>query len=89
MDNMLLRGVTASEMADLGHRLYALSLVHRDPEYITGPEDEPVLWLLDTRIPMLTGNIAREVGNVLSKRLREQGIRQVAGHGFGRILLSV
>ena len=67
----------------MGRRLYELSLVRRDQEHITDPAGQPIGWLLDTRIPMLTGPVAQEVGQVLAGRLRSRGISQVAGYGFG------
>ncbi len=83
MDSALLSSPHLADLADLGRRLYGQSLVHRDHEYITDPDGEPVRWLLDTRIPMLTGTIAQEVGHVLAERLRIRRITQVAGYGFG------
>ena len=63
--------------------LYEASLVRQEQERITSPEGEQIGWLLDTRIPMLTGSTAQEVGSVLAERLRTRGIDQVAGYGLG------
>ena len=43
-----------ADLVDLGRRLYEQSLVRREQEYITDPRGQPIGWLLDTRIPMLT-----------------------------------
>ena len=72
-----------ADLADLGRRLYEQSLVRREQEYITDPRGQPIGWLLDTRMPMLTGEMLKEVGQVLAERLRSKGISQVAGYGFG------
>jgi len=72
-----------ADLKDLGRRLYEQSLVRRDQEFITDPKGNPIGWLLDTRIPMLTGKVAQEVGKVLALRLHARGIMQVAGYGFG------
>ena len=74
---------TYADLVDLGRRLYEQSLVRREKEMITDPRGHPIGWLLDTRIPMLEGNMFREVGDVLGERLRTKGIYQVAGYGFG------
>lgn len=75
------------ELVDLGRRLYELALVRREHEDITDPSGQPIGWLLDTRIPMLRGDIMREVGDVLAGRLTAKGIHQVAGYGFGSYAL--
>lgn len=75
--------VPESALARLGHRLYQRALVRRDQEPITDPRGQPIGWLLDTRIPMLEGEIFREIGQVLAERLRARGVRQVAGFGYG------
>jgi orotate phosphoribosyltransferase len=72
-----------SDLVTLGRRLYEQSLVRRDQEYITDPRGQPIGWLLDTRMPMLQGEMFQEVGEVLSERLRSREIYQVAGFGFG------
>lgn len=72
-----------ADLRDLGRRLYEQSLVRREQEYITDPKGRPIGWLLDTRIPMLSGKIAREVGELLASRIRARGLFQVAGYGFG------
>ena len=60
-----LNSSTYAELVDLGRRLYEHSLVRRESEFITDPRGHPIGWLLDTRIPMLNGNMFREVGEVL------------------------
>lgn len=72
-----------TDLVALGRRLYEQSLVRREQEYITDPRGQPIGWLLDTRIPMLTGTMFMEVGQVLAERLRAKSIDQVAGYGFG------
>lgn len=72
-----------ADLVDLGRRLYEQSLVRREQEYITDPRGQPIGWLLDTRIPMLTGEMFKEVGQVLAERLRSKEVYQVAGYGFG------
>lgn len=72
-----------SALARLGHTLYQRALVRRDDEPITDPRGQPIGWLLDTRTPMLDGEVAREAGAVLAERLRARGLRQVAGFGYG------
>ena len=72
-----------ADLVDLGRRLYEQSLVRREQEYITDPRGQPIGWLLDTRIPMLTAEMLQEVGQVLSDRLRSKDLYQVAGYGFG------
>ena len=78
-----LHPTTYSDLVDLGRRLYELSLVRRESEMITDPRGQPIGWLLDTRIPMLDGEVFQEVGEVLGERLRTKGIAQIAGYGFG------
>ena len=72
-----------TDLAHLGQRLYEQSLIQREQEDITDPRGRSIGWLLDTRIPMLTGTMAQEVGQVLAHRLRIRKIYQVAGYGFG------
>ena len=72
-----------ADLVDLGRRLYEQSLVRREQEYITDPRGQPIGWLLDTRMPMLTGEMFKEVGQVLAERLQGKEIYQVAGYGFG------
>lgn len=75
--------IAESALARLGHKLYQRALVRRDQEPITDPRGQPIGWLLDTRIPMLDAEIYREIGDVLSERLRIRGVTQVAGFGYG------
>ncbi len=75
--------IPESALARLGHQLYQRALVRRDQEAITDPRGQPIGWLLDTRIPMLEGEIFQEIGDVLSERLRARGVHQVAGFGYG------
>lgn len=78
------RETTHSDAAvDLGHLLYRKALIRREDEPITDPRGRPIGWLLDTRIPMLEPSIFNEVGRVLFEKLRERGISQVAGFGYG------
>lgn len=72
-----------SDLVELGRRLYDQALVRREQELITDPRGQPIGWLLDTRMPMLDGGMATEVGRVLSSRLRGKGLHQVVGQGFG------
>lgn len=72
-----------ADLVDLGRRLYEQSLVRREQEYITDPRGQPIGWLLDTRMPMLTGEMFAEVGAVLAERLRSKSVYQVTGYGFG------
>ncbi len=72
-----------TDLVDLGRRLYDRALVRRDQELITDPRGQAIGWLLDTRIPMLDGEMFSEVGRVLAERLRLKGVHQVAGFGFG------
>lgn len=76
---------STSEVVELGHLLYRKALIRSDDEPITDPKGRPIGWLLDTRIPMLESSIFREVGRVLVEKLREKGITQVAGHGYGAL----
>ena len=76
-----------ADLVDLGRRLYEHSLVRREQEYITDPRGQPIGWLLDTRMPMLEGEMLQEVGQVLAERLRGREIYQVAGYGFGAYAL--
>ncbi|MDX1532116.1 MAG: orotate phosphoribosyltransferase [Rhodothermales bacterium] len=75
--------VPESALARLGHQLYQRALVRRDQEPITDPRGQPIGWLLDTRIPMLEGELFAEIGSVLAERLRGRGVHQVAGFGYG------
>lgn len=72
-----------ADLVDLGRRLYERSLVRREQELITDPRGQPIGWLLDTRMPMLSGDMFNEVGHVLAERLRSKELHQVAGYGFG------
>ena len=74
---------TYADLVELGRRLYEHSLVRREQEYITDPRGQPIGWLLDTRMPMLSGPMFTEVGQVLAERLRTKDLHQVAGYGFG------
>lgn len=87
MDSSSLSASTYADLVELGRRLYDRSLVRREDELITDPRGQPIGWLLDTRVPMLDGAMFNEVGQVLAQRLREQGVRQVAGYGFGAYAL--
>lgn len=78
---------TYADLVELGRRLYEQSLVRQEDEMITDPRGQPIGWLLDTRIPMLDGEMFNEVGGVLAERLREKDVRQVAGYGFGAFSL--
>lgn len=83
MDSSSLSTSTYTNLVDLGRRLYDRSLVRREDELITDPRGQPIGWLLDTRMPMLDGDLFNEVGRVLAERLREKGVHQVVGFGFG------
>ncbi len=83
MTSSTLSSATYADLVDLGRRLYEQALVRREQELITDPRGQPIGWLLDTRIPMLDSRMYKEVGRVLSDRLRAKGIHQVAGYGFG------
>lgn len=75
--------VPESALARLGHTLYQQALVRREDEAITDPRGQPIGWLLDTRTPMLDGEVFQEAGGVLADRLRARGVSQVAGFGYG------
>lgn len=83
MDRSTLSSSTRADLVELGRRLYERALIRREDELITDPRGQPIGWLLDTRIPMLNGELFREVGEVLADRLRERGLSQVVGYGFG------
>jgi orotate phosphoribosyltransferase len=83
MDQSTLPTSTYADLVELGRRLYERSLVRHEDEEITDPRGQPIGWLLDTRVPMLDGEMFGEVGAVLADRLRAKGERQVAGYGFG------
>ncbi len=75
--------VTESALTRLGHALYQRALVRREDESITDPRGQPIGWLLDTRTPMLDGEIFAEIGSVISERLLARDVEQVAGFGYG------
>lgn len=75
--------VTESALTRLGHALYQRALVRREDEAITDPRGQPIGWLLDTRTPMLDGELFAEIGTVLAERLQARGVEQVAGFGYG------
>jgi len=83
MDRSTLSSSTRADLAELGRRLYDRALIRREDELITDPRGQPIGWLLDTRIPMLDGELFTEVGEVLADRLRERDLDQVVGYGFG------
>lgn len=87
MDSSSLSASTYADLVELGRRLYDRALVRREDELITDPRGQPIGWLLDTRVPMLDGAMFNEVGSVLAQRLREKGVHQVAGYGFGAYAL--
>jgi len=72
-----------ADLVELGRRLYDRALIRREDELITDPRGQPIGWLLDTRIPMLNGELFSEVGTVLAGRLRDREVSQVVGYGFG------
>lgn len=74
-------------LVDLGRQLYDQALVRAEQEDITDPRGQPIGWLLDTRIPMLSGHLMPEVGRVLGERLRAKNIDQIVGFGFGSYAL--
>ncbi len=71
------------DVYELGNILYEKALIKSSDEPITDPRGHSIGWLLDTRMPMLEGPVFRAVGNVIAGRLRDRGIEQVAGYGFG------
>ena len=75
--------VPVSTLTRLGHALYQRALVRRDDEAITDPRGQPIGWLLDTRTPMLDGELFSEIGVVLAERLDAKQVDQVAGFGYG------
>lgn len=83
VDQSTLSSSARAELVELGRRLYERALVRREDELITDPRGQPIGWLLDTRVPMLDGELFGEVGEVLSKRLRQRDAQQVVGYGFG------
>lgn len=78
---------TYNELVDLGRKLYEKALIRSEQEAITDPRGQQIGWLLDTRIPMLSGHIMPEVGRVLGERLSAKGVDQVVGYGFGSYAL--
>jgi orotate phosphoribosyltransferase len=87
MPNGTFTNATYAGLVELGRRLYDQALVRREQELITDPRGQPIGWLLDTRMPMLDGEMIGEVGDVLAERLRAKGVYQVAGFGFGAFAL--
>lgn len=83
MDRSSLSSSDYADLVDLGRRLYDRALIRREDELITDPRGQPIGWLLDTRVPMLDGDLFTEVGTLLAKRLRKKGVHQVVGYGFG------
>lgn len=83
VDRSTLSSSTRAELVELGRRLYERALVRREDELITDPRGQPIGWLLDTRVPMLDGELFDEVGEVLAERLRQRDRQQVVGYGFG------
>ena len=83
MDRSTLSSSARADLVELGRRLYDRALIRREDELITDPRGQPIGWLLDTRIPMLDGELFSEVGAVLTRRLRDQDVHQVVGYGFG------
>lgn len=83
VDRSTLSSSTRAELVELGRRLYEEALVRREDELITDPRGQPIGWLLDTRVPMLDGELFTEVGEVLAERLRRRDTRQIVGYGFG------
>lgn len=83
MDRSTLSSSARADLVELGRRLYDRALIRREDELITDPRGQPIGWLLDTRIPMLDGELFNEVGEVLADRVRDRGLHQVVGYGFG------
>lgn len=83
MDRNTLSSSARADLVALGRRLYDRALIRREDELITDPRGQPIGWLLDTRLPMLDGKLFSEVGEVLAERLRDRGLHQVVGYGFG------
>lgn len=83
VDRSTLSSSTRAELVELGRRLYERALVRREEELITDPRGQPIGWLLDTREPMLDGELFTEVGEALADRLRQHDATQVVGYGFG------
>lgn len=83
VEHSTLSSSTRAELVELGRRLYERALVRREDELITDPRGQPIGWLLDTRVPMLDGELFSEVGEVLADRLRKRSANQVVGYGFG------
>lgn len=83
MDRSTLSSSARADLVELGRRLYDRALIRREDELITDPRGQPIGWLLDTRVPMLDAELFAEVGEVLAERLKERGVYQVVGYGFG------
>jgi orotate phosphoribosyltransferase len=83
MDRSALSSSARADLVTLGRKLYDRALIRREDELITDPRGQPIGWLLDTRIPMLDGELFQEVGEVLAGRLRDRDLYQVVGYGFG------
>ncbi len=75
--------ISEENVAQLGRQLYERALIRRESEPITDPRGRPIGWLLDTRLPMLDGELFKRVGAVLAGKLIERGVFQVAGYGYG------
>ncbi|MEM1269986.1 MAG: orotate phosphoribosyltransferase [Bacteroidota bacterium] len=71
------------DLSRLGQRLYHKALVRYQNEPIVDPRGNPIGWLLDTRSAMLESDIFQDVGQVLAGKLRERGVHQIAGYGYG------
>lgn len=67
----------------LSEKIFDMALVCGDQEEIIDSDGGRVDWLLDLRIPLLDGNVAGKLGNLIADRVRLRGCKQVAGHGLG------
>lgn len=67
----------------LSEEIYDMALVSSESEGIIDPDGAEVDWLLDMRIPLLSGSVAPRLGNLIAERVLMKGCRQVAGYGFG------
>lgn len=70
-------------LVSLGKLIYSQALIRRGDENITDPRGQPIGWLLDTRIPMLSSDTFKRIGSIMAGRLSEKNVDQIVGYGFG------
>lgn len=83
---MKVEQIDASEKihrSGLSEETYDMALVSGEHEDIIDSEGGEVDWLLDLRIPLLDGQMAKKIGSLVAHRIRSAGCQQVAGYGLG------